>query len=61
MVLVDWGRSGWYPEFWEFFSASYMFDMVYWEEDWCLRVGEAIDVYPAELAMMRMFDKDLGL
>ncbi|KAI1907376.1 hypothetical protein LOZ58_006523 [Ophidiomyces ophidiicola] len=58
VALVDWADAGWYPEFWEFFSASMLFRLVYWETDWCWRAQEFLQVYPAELALMRMFDKD---
>lgn len=59
VVLVDWDRAGWYPDFWEFFRASTYFDMDYWQEDWCWRAQQFLQVWPAETAMMRMFDKDL--
>jgi hypothetical protein len=59
VVLVDWDRAGWYPDFWEFFRASTYFDMKNWYEDWCWRAQQFLEVWPAETAMMRMFDKDL--
>ena len=61
VVLVDWEAAGWYPDFWEFFCASSTFDFVYWEEDWCWCAKQFLKVRPAELAMMRMFDKDMAL
>jgi hypothetical protein len=60
-VLVDWEMAGWYPDFWEFFCASSTFDFVYWEEEWCWCAQQMLQVKPAELAMMRMFDKDMAL
>ncbi|OJD11964.1 hypothetical protein AJ78_07365 [Emergomyces pasteurianus Ep9510] len=60
VVLVDWDFAGWYPDFWEFFTASTPFAYVYWEDDWCWRVQEFLHVWPAETAVMRMIDKDLG-
>lgn len=61
ITLVDWAYAGWYPDFWEFFCASSPFIFFYWEEDWCWRAQQFLHVYPAEMAMMRMIDKDLGL
>ncbi|EER37562.1 phosphotransferase enzyme family protein [Histoplasma capsulatum H143] len=60
VVLVDWERAGWYPDFWEFFCAASLFDMCYWEEEWCWQVQQFLQVPLAELAIMRMIDKDLG-
>lgn len=59
VVLVDWENSGWLPDFWEFFCASYplIFD---WHEDWAGRVQEFVQVWPAEMAMMQLIDRDLG-
>lgn len=61
VVLVDWEASGWYPDFWEFFCASSTSDFVYWEEDWCWCTTRFLQVRPAEIAMMRMFDRDMAL
>lgn len=59
VALVDWENSGWFPDFWEFFCASYplTFD---WDEDWSWRVQEFVQVWPAEIAIMQLIDKDLG-
>ncbi|KAK2768205.1 hypothetical protein FQN54_000057 [Arachnomyces sp. PD_36] len=61
VTIVDWAYAGWYPEFWEFFCASSPFIFMYWEEDWCWRAQDFLQVCPAELGIMRMIDKDLGL
>ncbi|KAJ0422345.1 kinase-like domain-containing protein [Aspergillus carlsbadensis] len=61
VVLVDWAQAGWYPEFWEFFCASTPFAFMYWEHDWCWRAQQFLEVWPAELGIMRMIDKDLGM
>lgn len=58
VVLIDWEHAGWYPNFWEFFCASSPFIFAYWEEDCCWRAQEFLEVWPAEMAMMRMVDKD---
>jgi thiamine kinase-like enzyme len=59
IVLVDWENSGWFPDFWEFFCASYPLHFQ-WDEDWSWRVQEFVQVWPAEMAMMQLIDKDLG-
>lgn len=59
ITLVEWERAGWYPDYWEFFCTSSLFDMVYWEEDLCWLAELFLQVHPAEVAMMIMFDKDM--
>ncbi|CAG7990370.1 unnamed protein product [Penicillium salamii] len=59
IVLVDWENSGWFPDFWEFFCASYPLHFQ-WDEDWSWRVQEFVQVWPAEMAMMQLIDRDLG-
>lgn len=61
VTLVDWANAGWFPDFWEFFCASSPLVFAYWEEDWCWRAQQFLEVWPAEMAIMRMVDKDLGL
>lgn len=60
VVLIDWEKAGWLPEFWEAFCASVLFDMVYWEEDWCWLVNKFLPVSAPQLALMIMFDKDMA-
>lgn len=60
VVLIDWENSGWFPDFWEFFTASDPF-IFQWDEDWSSRVQEFIRVFPAETAMMQIFDRDLAM
>jgi len=31
LALIDWGQSGWYPDYWEFFKMCYT---THWEEEW---------------------------
>jgi hypothetical protein len=59
VVLIDWEKAGWLPEFWEAFCASVLFDMVYWEEDWCWLINHFLPVSAPELALMNMIDKDM--
>ncbi|KAL2842129.1 kinase-like domain-containing protein [Aspergillus pseudodeflectus] len=61
VVFVDWAEAGWYPAFWEFFCASTPFVFLSWEHDWCWRALQFLDVFPAELGIMRRVDKDFGL
>ena len=60
VVLIDWENSGWFPDFWEFFTASDPF-IFKWDEDWSSRVQEFIRVFPVETAMMQIFDRDLAM
>jgi hypothetical protein len=60
VAVVDWEMAGWLPEFWEYFCASQFFDTLGWEDDWCWRTGDFLEVRLAETAVMRMFDKDMG-
>lgn len=59
IAIVDWENSGWFPDFWEFFCASYSLN-VEWEEDWSWRVQKFVQLWPAEMAVMQLIDKDLG-
>lgn len=55
-VLLDWESAGWYPEYWEYFSAFCAFK---WEDDWCYKIEESITPWPAETALMKMLYTDL--
>ncbi|KAF7960571.1 hypothetical protein EAE96_000250 [Botrytis aclada] len=54
--VVDWESAGWYPVWWEYVAAFFAFK---WSDDWCSRVVEAVDDWPAEAAMMHMIYQDL--
>ncbi|EEP82040.1 predicted protein [Uncinocarpus reesii 1704] len=58
ITLVDWEAAGWCPDFWEFFCASCAPPFLSWEEDWCWRIHEFLQIWPAEMALLRMMDKD---
>ncbi|EFE36950.1 uncharacterized protein ARB_04477 [Trichophyton benhamiae CBS 112371] len=58
IILVDWANAGWYPGYWEFFRAASPMGFEYGEDDWFWRAQEFLQVWPAELALMRMIDKD---
>lgn len=49
-AIIDWGFSGWYPEYWEFTKAHY--DALP-RQDWHEGLREAIRPYDAELACER--------
>lgn len=59
IVLVDWESPGWFPDYWEFFCASWPLHFA-WDEDWSWRVQEFLPVWPAEMAVMQQIDRDLG-
>ncbi|KAJ5919171.1 hypothetical protein N7466_010114 [Penicillium verhagenii] len=59
VALVDWESSGWFPGYWEFFTASWPLHFA-WDEDWSWRVQDFLPVYPAEMAVMQQIDRDLG-
>ncbi|BCR94674.1 uncharacterized protein AKAW2_11720A [Aspergillus luchuensis] len=59
VVLVDWENAGWFPDFWEFFCASHPF-IFEWDEDWSWRVQDFVEVWPAEMAIMQLIDRELG-
>ncbi|KAI2794991.1 hypothetical protein POX_a01593 [Penicillium oxalicum] len=61
VVLIDWAGAGWYPQYWEFFVASSPIAFMYWDSDWCLKIQQFLEVWPAEQAVMRMVDRDAGL
>ncbi|PVH83758.1 kinase-like protein [Cadophora sp. DSE1049] len=56
--LVDWESAGWYPAYWEYVAAFFAFK---WDDDWCVKVAEIIDAWPAEAAMMKLIYQDLWL
>ncbi|QVM08121.1 hypothetical protein D8B26_002817 [Coccidioides posadasii str. Silveira] len=58
VMLVDWEAAGWYPDFWEYFSAFSTPPFLDWRDDWCWRIHEFLQIWPAEMAIMRMIDKD---
>ncbi|KKZ60746.1 hypothetical protein EMCG_04595 [[Emmonsia] crescens] len=58
VVLVDWEAAGWYPDFWEFFCAASSPLFLSWEDDWCWRIHEFLEVWAAEMATMLLIKKD---
>ncbi|TQV91842.1 chitinase 18-4 [Cordyceps javanica] len=46
-AIIDWGYSGWYPEYWEYTKAHYDF---FPKADWLESFRQAVPSYDAELA-----------
>jgi Phosphotransferase enzyme family len=34
LAVIDWGQSGWYPDYWEHCKASYT---CWWEDEWFIQ------------------------
>lgn len=49
VTLVDWEDFGWYPSYWEFFSAYAQFD---WNDDWPEMVERFLKPRPCEAAIL---------
>ncbi|KAJ5701155.1 phosphotransferase enzyme family protein [Penicillium malachiteum] len=60
VVLVDWESAGWFPDYWEFFIASWALSF-HWEDEWSWRAQEFLPVFPAELAVLQQIDRDMGV
>lgn len=56
--ILDWESAGWYPCYWEYFSAFLAF---VWDNDWPTQVVQAVDAWPAETAMMKLIHQHLWL
>jgi aminoglycoside phosphotransferase (APT) family kinase protein len=54
--LIDWEDSGWFPTYWEYFTAL---QCVQWDDDWSQRVDEILEPWLSEMAVMKMVYKDL--
>ncbi|KAK6509772.1 hypothetical protein TWF481_004502 [Arthrobotrys musiformis] len=55
--LIDWEAAGWYPSYWEYVAA---FLTVQWDDnDWGIRLGDAVDSWPSETTMMKMIHQIL--
>ena len=46
--MVDWEYSGWYPEYWEFARALYIWQ---WQNDWIESLVQILHPYYPEYAM----------
>ncbi|KAF1842083.1 uncharacterized protein K460DRAFT_380032 [Cucurbitaria berberidis CBS 394.84] len=54
--LVDWEEAGWFPDYWEYFTAL---QGVLWDDDWSQRIEDILDPWISEAAVMIMVHKDL--
>lgn len=46
--ILDWELSGWYPEYWEFAKALYVWR---WQNDWVDYLTRALEPYYNEYAV----------
>lgn len=58
VTLVDWESAGWYPVYWEYFAA---FLSLKWNDDWCSKLVQVVDPWPAEAAMLKLIYQDLWM
>lgn len=54
--LIDWEEAGWFPAYWEYFTAL---QGVQWEDDWSQRIEEILEPWLSEAAVMKMVYQDL--
>lgn len=51
VTIVDWEMAGWYPEYWEFCSATIA---CRWKPDWLEMVQRILNQYPKEYLLMQV-------
>ncbi|KAH7401865.1 hypothetical protein DE146DRAFT_651783 [Phaeosphaeria sp. MPI-PUGE-AT-0046c] len=54
--LIDWEEAGWFPAYWEYFTAL---EGVQWDDDWSQHIEEITEPWLGEAAVMKMVHKDL--
>jgi hypothetical protein len=54
--LIDWEEAGWFPAYWEYFTAL---QGVQWDDDWSQRIEEITEPWVSEAAVMKMMHQDL--
>ncbi|PYH88614.1 phosphotransferase enzyme family protein [Aspergillus ellipticus CBS 707.79] len=47
IAILDWAKSGWYPNYWEYCLAVCS---LRWGNDWGLRLGKTLEPFPCESA-----------
>ncbi|KAJ3499406.1 hypothetical protein NLG97_g347 [Lecanicillium saksenae] len=57
IVVIDWEAAGWYPEYWEYASATVA--AASWKDDWHEYLSKVLDEYPNEYAWFDMIIRDL--
>ncbi|KAK8141920.1 hypothetical protein G3M48_009681 [Beauveria asiatica] len=56
-VLIDWEAAGWYPEYWEYTSATVA--AAAWKDDWHEYLSKVLDEYPNEYAWFDMIIREI--
>ena len=56
VILIDWEKAGWYPNYWEFCAASWSFRF---DDDWPDHLESIIDPWPAEYPWLRFIATEL--
>lgn len=54
--IIDWEFSGWYPEYWEFAKALYVWR---WQNDWVDYLPKALEPYYHECAVHSLLAQTL--
>ncbi|KAE8320170.1 hypothetical protein BDV41DRAFT_516851 [Aspergillus transmontanensis] len=54
--IVDWESSGWYPKYWEFSRALYVWR---WQNDWTDYLLQVLEPYYAEYGVHRFLMETL--
>ncbi|KAF2254780.1 hypothetical protein BU26DRAFT_514632 [Trematosphaeria pertusa] len=54
--LIDWEEAGWFPSYWEYFTAL---QGVRWDDDWSQRIEEITEPWLGEAAVMKLVHQDL--
>jgi hypothetical protein len=54
--LIDWEDAGWFPCYWEYFTAL---QCVQWDDDWSQRIEEITEPWLGEAAVMHLLHRDI--
>jgi hypothetical protein len=54
--LIDWEEAGWFPSYWEYFTAQ---QNIHWNDDWPQRIEEITEPWVSEAAIMNMVHQDV--
>lgn len=54
--LIDWEEAGWFPSYWEYFTAL---QCVLWDDDWSQSIDEITEPWISEAVVMKMVYKDI--
>lgn len=56
VTLIDWEKSGWYPDYWEYTIAAFAFRF---DDDWPDKTGDILDPRLVEYPWVHMIVEDL--